>query len=282
MSKRSDKNLDFAPDTIFLVKEMGKRIKFILKLENLYQNRDDGNGYVCGKVSDDTPFFSIKLNDVSKTDSVKELLSKKYHYIVEGDRVSGELVIRNKSILDPSDIEIDDEIKKEVKDSFDNFDSDPEEDPKLKLLRSRYKKIIGAIRYNFPMGYGFNQNSSNGYKATRIKNAEEKSFFMQFPTAEFTDTIGHFLFKNGHKSIRTDPNTLEIFVTDVPEESPIFKNIIEEEFTSDQLSKIWDMLNTNGLVLLDVNNQYSILDLFNGKGLPQLNKEQFIKIIKNQ
>lgn len=281
MSKKSDKNLIVAPDTIFLVKEMGKRIKFILKLENLYQNRDDSNGYVCGKISEDTPFFSIKFNDISKISSIKELLSKKYHYFVEHGELDGELIINTKPILDPSDIQIDDEIKKEVKDSFDNFDIDSEDDPKLQILRSRYKRIIGAIRYNFPMGYGFNQNSSNGYKATRIKNPDENSFFMQFPTTELTESVSHFLYKNGHKAIKTDSNTLEIFLEEVPDESPIFQSLVQDEFSEEQLSKIWDMLNTNGLVLLDVNNQYSILDLFNGKGLPQLNKDQFIKIIKN-
>ena len=282
MSKKLEKTLTFLPDTIFQVKEMGKRIKFILKQENLYQNREDSNGYVCGKILEDNPVFSIKLNDPSKIQFIIDLLSKKYNYFTERGESIDELIIRTKPILDPTDIEIDGEIEKEIKESFEHFDSDPDEDPKLKILRSRYKRIIGAIRYNFPMSYGFNQNSSNGYKATRIKNADENSFFMQFPTAELTDSVSHFLFKNGHKAIKSDANTLEIFVVDVPEESPIFKNMVEEEFSNDQLGKIWDMLNTNGLVLLDVNNQYSILDLFNGKGLPQINKDQFIKIIKNQ
>ncbi len=282
MSKKLDKTLTFLPDTIFQVKEMGKRIKFILKQENLYQNREDSNGYVCGKISEDNPFFSIKLNDPAKVQFIIELLTKKYNYFTEKGDSHDELIIKSKPILDPSDIQIDGEIEKEMKDSFDHFDLDPDDDPKLKLLRSRYKRIIGAIRYNFPMSYGFNQNSSNGYKATRIKNVEETSFYMQFPTAELTESVSHFLFKNGHKAIKSDANTLEIFVVDVPEESPIFKNMVEEEFSNDQLGKIWDMLNTNGLVLLDVNNQYSVLDLFNGKGLPQLNKDQFIKIIKNQ
>ena len=119
-------------------------------------------------------------------------------------------------------------------------------------------------------------------KASRIKNAEQKSFMMQFPTSEFTDSVSHFLYKNGHKAIKADSNTLEIFVVDVPEESPILKNLVEQDFSPEQLAKIWDLLNTNGLVLVDVNNQFSTLDLFNGKGLPQINKEEFIKIIKNQ
>lgn len=282
MSKKTDKSASFVPDSTFPIKEMGKRIKFILKLENLYPNRDDLNGYTCGKISEDNPFFSIRLNDTSKYSHISNLLSVKYNYCTELTDSGDELLISNKPILDPSDLEIDGEIEKELKESFDNFDAEQDDDPKLKVLRSRYKRIIGAIRYNFPMSYGFNQNSSNGYKATRIKNADENSFYMQFPTAELTDSVSHFLFKNGHKAIKTDSNTLEIFVEDVPDESPIFKNIVEEEFSSEQLAKIWDMLNTNGLVLLDVNNQFSTLDLFNGKGLPQLNKDQFIKIIKNQ
>jgi len=282
MSKKLDKNLTFVPDSTFPVKEMGKRIKFILKLENLFPNRDDLNGYTCGKISESNPFFSIRLNDPSKYSHICDLLTVKYNYCTEMSDSGDEMIISNKPILDPSDVEIDSEIEKEMKDSFEHFDLDQEDDPKLKVLRSRYKKIIGAIRYHFPMGYGFNRNSSNGYKATRIKNAEEKSFFMQFPTAELTDSISHFLFKNGHKSIKTDPNTLEIFVTDVPEESDILKDIVQDDFTAEQLAKFWDMLNTNGLVLLDVNNQYSILDLFNGKGLPPIDKDQFIKIIKNQ
>lgn len=282
MAKKTDKNPDVVPDSIFLAKEMGKRIKFILKLENLYQNRDDLNGYYCGKICEDNPFFSIKLNDASRAIALKELLSKKYHYFVNDGESTGELIIKSKPILDPSDLQIDDEIKKQEKKSFDNFDSDNEDDPKLKILRSRYKKIIGAIRYHFPMGYGFNQNNPNGYKATRIKNSDEKSFFMQFPTSDLADSISHFLFKNGHKTLKSDPNTLEIFLEEFPEESQILNNLLEDDFTSEQLNKIWDMLNTNGLVLLDVNSQYSILDLFNGKGLSQISKEQFVQIIKNQ
>jgi len=282
MSKKLDKNIDSIPDIIFQVKEMGKRIKFILKQENLYQNREDVNGYLCGKISEDNPVFSIKLNDPTKIKYITELLTRKYNYITEAGSESDELIIKNKSILDPSDIEIDDEIQKEIKESFDCFDAEQDDDPKLNLLRSRYKRIIGAIRNNFPMSYGFNQNSPNGYKASRIKNAEQKSFMMQFPTSEFTDSVSHFLYKNGHKAIKTDSNTLEIFVVDVPEESPILKNIVDQDFSPEQLIKIWDFLNSNGLVLVDVNNQFSTLDLFNGKGLPQINKEEFIKIIKNQ
>jgi hypothetical protein len=282
MPKKTEKISNFIPDTLFQVKEMGKRIKFILKQENLYQNREDSYGYTCGKILEEDPVFSLKFNDSSKASYIYVLLTQKYNYNTKIDASGYELHVKHKHILDISDIAIDGEIEKEIKDSFEQFDSDPDNDPKLEILRSRYKKIIGAIRYHFPMGYGFNQNSSNGYKSTRIKSAEDDSFFMQFTTSELTDSISHFLFKNGHKAIKQDSNTLQIFVTDIPEESEILKNIIENEFTSDQLNKIWDILNTNGLVLLDVNNQFSVLDLFNGKGLPQINKEHFVKIIKNQ
>lgn len=282
MPKKTEKISNFIPDTLFQVKEMGRRIKFILKQENLYQNREDSNGYTCGKISDENPVFSLKFYDCRKAEYVFLLLTKKYNYSTEIDDTGRELFIKHKPILDVSDIAIDNEIEKEIKDSFEQFDSDSDNDPKLEILRNRYKKIIGAIRYHFPMGYGFNQNSSNGYKSTRIKSVEDDSFFMQFPTAELTDSISHFLFKNGYKAIKQDSNTLQIFVTDIPEESDILKNIIDNEFTPEQLNKVWDILNTNGLVLLDVNNQFSVLDLFNGKGLPQINKEQFVKIIKNQ
>lgn len=282
MYKKMDKNSVSIPDSLFQVKEMSKRIKFILKLENLFPNRDGKNGYFCSKVTESTPYFAIRLNDGTKYDYICQLLSSKYNYCTEMNDSGQELIISTKPILDPSDLEIDGEIEKEIKDSFEQFDSEPDEDPKLKLLRSRYKKIIGAIRYHFPMNYGFNQNSSNGYKSTRIKSPEDTSFLMQFPTSELTDSISYFLFKNGYKAIKQDYNTLQIFVEDVPEESDILKDIVHDDLSNEQLNKIWDMLNTNGLVLLDVNNQFSILDLFNGKGLPQINKEQFIKIIKNQ
>lgn len=281
MQKKSEKQ-SFAPDTLFQVKEMGKRIKFILKLENLYLNRDDSNGYTTGKITDENPFFTLRFNDPSKTNHISNLLVAKYNYCTEVSECGLELLVSNKPILDPSDIEIDGKIQKETKSNFDNFDHDLDEDPKLKILRTRYKKIIGAIRYHFPMSYGFNENSSNGYRATRIKNPDDNSFFIQLTTQDLADNISHFLFNNGYKVIRENPNTIKVFIEDVPEESEIIKNLPSDEFTGEQLSKIWDMLNTNGLVLLDVNNQYSVLDLFNGKGLPHINKDEFIKIIENQ
>lgn len=282
MNRKMDKNSLSLPDSLFQVKEMSKRIKFILKLENLYPNRDDSNGYYCNKVCESTPYFSIRLNDKNKYQHIQNLLTTKYNYCTDLIEPGHELIISTKPILDPSDVEIDNQIKDEIKSNFETFDVESDDDPKLKILRSRYKRIIGAIRYHFPMSYGFNENSSNGYRSTRIKNSRDTSFLMQFTATELADNISHFLFNNGYKVTRINENTLNIFLDEVTDESDIIKNMVSEEFTSEQLGKIWDMLNTNGLVLLDVNNQFPILDMFNGKGLPQINKEQFIKIIENQ
>lgn len=281
MNKKSERT-SFVPDTVFQVKEMGKRIKFILKLENLYQNREDSNGYTCAKIKDDNPFFSIKFNDASKCHHISKLLSSKYNYCTHIGDNGIDLVVTNKPMLDPLDLEIDIQIKEDIKNSFEGFEHELDEDPKLDILRRRYKKIIGAVRYHFPMSYGFNENSSNGYRSTRIKGSDDTFFHMQFTTSELTDNVSNFLLNNGYKVSRHNQNTIQVFLEDPINESEILKHLNQQEFSGEQLEIIWDMLNTNGLVLLDVNNQFNILDLFNGKGLTHVGKEQFIRIIKNQ
>ena len=220
------------PEVLNQMKEESKRIRDILRANNLQPQVNGFGDYKMQRVKSSSPTLHLDFKNPKIAEDIANVLSKKYGYnsTIKDKLVSvvlikyktkhtqGQLVfledsksnttkttaIKNK-VAAPKNVATPKSTPKQTHTPIpaDKGDDLPlfkemrdrkilQEEEKIELLRSRAKRIVGLIRHKFDIS-NVRGDKKNGYNSSRIHNPNIAGYWMRFPSDAMAQKVASFL-----------------------------------------------------------------------------------------